>query len=277
MVAHKDQPALELVRSGASPGEIAGHCTLVDHQAQFQQFAVNPRCSPTILPRHPSDELSELLWDPGTADPFGSGYQPPEQPEALALPADHRIGLDDDEGVGPVVPGVAKEHPEYPIRRSQSGSGVPLLEDGRLLAQGEVLDHEIQPGPEQDPSKGNRQCPNEANHAASIAGGPLTGKAHAFLHGPEGSRNQSLPSIVERQRFVRTIKESCLDRMILIGEASLHRATSEFVTHYHRERNHQGLQNRIIEPELAEFPTAGTIDCRKRLGGILRYYYREAA
>jgi len=79
------------------------------------------------------------------------------------------------------------------------------------------------------------------------------------------------------ERFVRTIKESCLDRMILIGEASLHRATSEFVTHYHRERNHQGLQNRIIEPESAEFPTAGTIDCRKRLGGILRYYYREAA
>ena len=65
--------------------------------------------------------------------------------------------------------------------------------------------------------------------------------------------------------------------MILIGEASLHRATSEFMIHYHRERNHQGLQNRIIEPEFVEFQTAGTIDCRKRLGGILRYYYREAA
>jgi transposase len=43
------------------------------------------------------------------------------------------------------------------------------------------------------------------------------------------------------------------------------------------ERQHQGLQNRIIEPEFAEFSTAGTIDCRKRLGGVLRYYYREAA
>ena len=64
--------------------------------------------------------------------------------------------------------------------------------------------------------------------------------------------------------------------MIRIGEASWRRATSEFVTHYQRERNHQGLHNRIIEPEFAEFPTAGTIDCRKRLGGILRYYYREA-
>jgi len=65
--------------------------------------------------------------------------------------------------------------------------------------------------------------------------------------------------------------------MILIGEASLHRATSEFLAHYHRERNHQGLQNQLIESEFAEFPTTGTIDCRKRLGGILRYYYREAA
>ncbi len=46
---------------------------------------------------------------------------------------------------------------------------------------------------------------------------------------------------------------------------------------YHRERNHQGLQNRIIEPEFAEFPTAGTIDCRKRLSGMLPYYYRETA
>ena len=43
------------------------------------------------------------------------------------------------------------------------------------------------------------------------------------------------------ERFVRSIKESCLDRMILFGEASLKMATKTFVAHYHRERNHQGL------------------------------------
>jgi hypothetical protein len=53
-----------------------------------------------ILLRHPSDEFSELPRDPGTADPFGSGDQPPEQPEASPLPTDHRVGLHDDEGVG---------------------------------------------------------------------------------------------------------------------------------------------------------------------------------
>src|SRR5437762_252065 len=51
------------------------------------------------------------------------------------------------------------------------------------------------------------------------------------------------------ERFVRTIKESCLKRMILFGEGSLRRVIHEFVAHYHRERNHQGLGNRLILEE----------------------------
>jgi transposase InsO family protein len=79
------------------------------------------------------------------------------------------------------------------------------------------------------------------------------------------------------ERFVRSIKEDCLDRMILIGEATLYRAASQFVLHYHAERNHQGLENKIIQPEFLVFPDEGEVVCRKRLGGLLRYYYREAA
>ena len=79
------------------------------------------------------------------------------------------------------------------------------------------------------------------------------------------------------ERYVRTIKEGCLDQMILIGEGSLRRAVSEFVLHYHAEKNHQGLGNKIIRPEFAEFPSVGQIQCRERLGGMLRYYYRQAA
>ena len=52
------------------------------------------------------------------------------------------------------------------------------------------------------------------------------------------------------ERFVRTIKESCLERMILFGESAVRRATTEFVAHYHRERNHQGLANALISPSL---------------------------
>ena len=62
--------------------------------------------------------------------------------------------------------------------------------------------------------------------------------------------------------FVRTIKESCLNRMVLIGEFSLHRATSHFVFHYHGERNHRGLGNKIIRPEFTPFLTEGPIKCR---------------
>jgi transposase InsO family protein len=72
------------------------------------------------------------------------------------------------------------------------------------------------------------------------------------------------------ERFVRTIKESCLDLIILVGEASLRRAVSEFAEHYHHERNHQGLGNRLIVP-LAEQPNRdGPIACRERLGGLLK-------
>jgi len=78
-------------------------------------------------------------------------------------------------------------------------------------------------------------------------------------------------------RFVRTIKESCLERMIFFGETSLRKAIAEFVAHYHLERNHQGLGNRLIVPIEATGETAETVQRRQRLGGMLNYYYREAA
>jgi transposase InsO family protein len=79
------------------------------------------------------------------------------------------------------------------------------------------------------------------------------------------------------ERFVRTIKESCLERMILFGENSLRKAIAEFLTHYHFERNHQGLGNRLIVPLPTELNMTGTLQRRQRLGGMLNYYYRRAA
>ncbi|MEO1844291.1 MAG: integrase core domain-containing protein [Akkermansiaceae bacterium] len=88
------------------------------------------------------------------------------------------------------------------------------------------------------------------------------------------ARSPNLNAFAER--FVRSIKSECLDRMILIGEPSLRRAVDQFVVHYHRERNHQGLENTIIEPEFGS-GEEGEVICRERLGGLLRYYYRDAA
>jgi transposase InsO family protein len=88
------------------------------------------------------------------------------------------------------------------------------------------------------------------------------------------ARSPNLNAFAER--FVRSIKSECLDRMILIGEPSLRRAVDQFCSHYHRERNHQGLENKIIEPEFG-LAAEGEVNCRERLGGLLRYYYRDAA
>jgi len=79
------------------------------------------------------------------------------------------------------------------------------------------------------------------------------------------------------ERFVRTIKEDCLDRMILFGEQSLRNSVQHFSAHYHFERNHQGLGNRIITPDQMIGHATGTIRRRGRLSGLLSYYYREAA
>ena len=77
------------------------------------------------------------------------------------------------------------------------------------------------------------------------------------------------------ERFVRSIREECLDRLIFVGERRLLRALDEFVAHYHRERNHQGLGNELITPATAA--ARGTrVRCRDRLGGLLRYYHRAA-
>jgi len=78
------------------------------------------------------------------------------------------------------------------------------------------------------------------------------------------------------ERFVRSIKESCLERMILFGEGSLRKVVREFVAHYHLERNHQGLGNRLITPEACLSVHRGPIQRRQRLGGMLNYYHRAA-
>jgi transposase InsO family protein len=79
------------------------------------------------------------------------------------------------------------------------------------------------------------------------------------------------------ERFVRSIKEECLNRMIFIGQASLRSAVAEYTDHYHRERNHQGLDNRLIHAPAIIAANDGAIHRHMRLGGTLNFYYRKAA
>ena len=78
------------------------------------------------------------------------------------------------------------------------------------------------------------------------------------------------------ERWVRSIKDECLGRMILFGEQQLHRAINEYIAHYHAERAHQGLGNELIQPGPHSTAGDGPVVESERLGGLLHSYQRAA-
>ena len=81
------------------------------------------------------------------------------------------------------------------------------------------------------------------------------------------------------ERWVLSVKSECLSKLIFFGAESLRLALNEYVTHYHEERNHQGKGNALLFPADDYDPAneTGSVKCRERLGGMLKYYYRDAA
>jgi putative transposase len=79
------------------------------------------------------------------------------------------------------------------------------------------------------------------------------------------------------ERFVRSIKEGALSQGVMLGERALYYMIHQYVSHYHAERNHQGLANQLITPASAVGNHSGQVRRRERLGGLLSYYYRDAA
>ena len=80
------------------------------------------------------------------------------------------------------------------------------------------------------------------------------------------------------ERWVRSIKEECLSKLILFGEVSLRRTATEFTKHYHHERNHQGKENMLLFPASGSLPShpKAPVIARDRLGGLLKFYHRAA-
>lgn len=105
----------------------------------------------------------------------------------------------------------------------------------------------------------------------------------ARLHGKrlrftdEERRRLAVKGNVLGRKLLAEVAGICLDRMIFFGERSLRGAVAEFISHYHRERNHQGLGNALIEADEHVGCVHGKVRCRKRLGGLLSYHHREAA
>ena len=81
------------------------------------------------------------------------------------------------------------------------------------------------------------------------------------------------------ERWVRSVQEECLSKMIFFGERSLRQALKEYLAHFHSERNHPGKGNVILFPAdgVDSAEQSGPIECRQRLGGLLKYYYRKAS
>jgi putative transposase len=93
---------------------------------------------------------------------------------------------------------------------------------------------------------------------------------------PLPPRSPKLNAYVER--WVSSVKEECLARLLLCGEASLRHVLTQYVEHFHHERNHQGQGHVLLFPASSQNSEGkGSIDCRERLGGLLKYYAHEAA
>ncbi|MGB5520514.1 MAG: hypothetical protein WBO73_18920, partial [Gammaproteobacteria bacterium] len=91
------------------------------------------------------------------------------------------------------------------------------------------------------------------------------------------ARSPNLNAFAER--WVKSVKEEALSKLILFGEASLRRVLNEYVVHFHAERNHQGKGNVLLLPTAAKAMNCsdGAVACKERLGGLLKYYHRDAA
>jgi putative transposase len=111
---------------------------------------------------------------------------------------------------------------------------------------------------------------------------PLFTEAFRELLKPSGVKTVKLPARspdlnAHAERFVLSIKSECLAHIIPLSERHLRKAVKEYTEHYHLERNHQGLNNDLVEKPSDEPHLDGVVECKERLGGILKYYYRRAA
>ena len=80
----------------------------------------------------------------------------------------------------------------------------------------------------------------------------------------------------QAERWVRSVKDECLSKLILFGEPALRTTLRAYLDHFHGERNHQGKDNLLLFPT-DEIPSEGVVRCRERLGGLLKFYHRAAA
>ena len=171
VIAKKGLPALALVVVRVSLWKISRDSGKAHGELQLLEFGLDLSGTPTVLARESTNESLQLGWNRWSArTPLRDGS--PVQPEALAMPADYGVGLDDDQGLFPARPEPGQKDPENPIRRSDPWLGPSLGVGRKLLTQGEFDDRLLrstskegeetarEDRPEVDP------CPQGEGHSA---------------------------------------------------------------------------------------------------------------
>jgi hypothetical protein len=125
--------------------------------------------------------------------------------------------------------------------------------------------------PSATPEDRNKAANRDAKFSAAFDDVLRPAGVHCLTLPP---RSPNLNSFAER--WVRSVKEECLTKLILFGEESLHRALNEFTAHFHSERDHQGKGNVLLFPSPPTTTPRQNVRCRERLGGLPRYYSRAA-
>ena len=118
-----------------------------------------------------------------------------------------------------------------------------------------------------------RQLPGSSLEENDVTEKKIRGRALRGTALPACSPNLN----AHAERWVRSVKEECLSKVILFGERALRRALAEYTAHYHAERNHQGKDNVLLFPRNRDIDRKRPVKCCERLGGLLRYYHQEAA
>jgi putative transposase len=153
----------------------------------------------------------------------------------------------------------ATEHPNEAWVIEQAEAFVRHVRAKRLSA--EIIMHD-------------RDCKFTADFDSTLENAGIDARRSAY-------RAPNTTAFVER--FVQSIKQECLDHFVVFGQRHMDHLCREFLQHYHAERPHQGLENKLLVPRRRQkkrqtdvIPLAD-VGCRPRLGGLLKHYYRKAA
>jgi hypothetical protein len=163
VILEKGPPAFARVTPATNAPQVPGHTSFRDLQPEFQELSVDLGSAPAcILVCHPADERTDLVGDLGPTAPR-LGPPTPVQTKTGAVPADHGLGLHDDENLGPARPNLTEARPEEPVQPIQPGTGSLPLEHGDLLSEGENLEGGVTATTEED-ANGGQESKDELEH-----------------------------------------------------------------------------------------------------------------